>query len=131
MGFGMQPLTLELIDEGQFQFDLEQCLAEAQSILAEHRNIYGDQSHKATVEVVAKVKMTIVQASEGTVAIKAGVQVKRPERPASVTTAIESTDQTGKPAMFVKSGGSDADHPRQLKFAKRDGSLVDPGDGED
>ena len=131
MAFGMQPLTLDLIDEGEFREELDECLAEAQKILAEHRAKYEDESHKATIEVSAKVKLVIVNAKEGTVAIKSSVDIKRPKRPESFTTAIEAEGQTGEAVLFVKAGGSDSGDPTQTKFATRDGEMVEQSTGED
>ncbi len=128
----MVPLTSKLIDEGEFQEELEECLKQAQIALAEHRERFGDEAHKASTELVAKVKFTIQNAAEGMVSIKWGVDVKRPKRPEGASVAIESFDDSGQPALFVKAGGSDND-PRQSKFATRDGRLVDneAGTGEE
>lgn len=120
----MVPLTSKLIDEGEFQAELEECLSRAQVELAEHRKRFGDEAHKAFAEVVAKVKFTVQNASEGMVSIKWGVDIKRPKRPEGASVAIESFDDAGQPALFVKAGGSDND-PLQTKFATRDGRMVD------
>lgn len=126
MGFGMKPLTLELIDEGQFLAELEHEVMKAQEILGDFQQEHGDASEKGTVEVTAKIKFKITNPKEGTVQISTGTQTKRPQRPGSVTTSIQSEDESGKTRLYVKGGGSDGGHPRQTKFATRDGELVAP-----
>lgn len=124
MAFGMQPLTLELISEGDYLEEYEAAIEEAQQVLAEYREKHGDASHKATVVVEAKIKFQIMNPAEGTTAIKTQVDVKRPAPPAQITTAIESVSEDGDKVLFVKAGGSDSGDPTQTKFATKHGDMV-------
>lgn len=126
MAFGMIPLEVEGIDEGNFMIQLRERLGEAQQAIADHIKEFGDAAHKSTCKVDCSISLICMNPVEGTVAIKWSADVKRPKRPASVTIAMTSTDEGGKPTLYVKTGGSDSGDPRQTKFAKRDGTMVDP-----
>lgn len=126
MAFGMIPIDVSQIDEGQFMEALSERLQEAQRAIAEHVHEFGDLAHKAVCKIDSSISIVCMNPAEGTFAIKWEANVKRPKRPASITTAIQAEGEDGKPALYVKAGGSDSGNPRQQKFARRDGSMVEP-----
>ena len=124
------PIEPDLIDEGEFMEEVAGKLQEAFLQLRKHRLKFEEKAKKATVEVVAKVKMTVVDVNDGTTALTWEVQIKPPKRPAETSFAIDGFDQNSEPALLVKAGGSDESNPRQLKFSTRDGRNVDTETGD-
>ena len=124
------PIEPDLIDEGEFMEELAGKLNEAFLMLRKHRLRFDDKAKKASVEVIGKVKLTVMDTKEGNTAVTWEVQVKPPKRPAETSFAIDGYDQHSEPALLVKAGGSDKSDARQMKFATSDGRNVDQESGE-
>lgn len=120
------PLTFGLIDEGELQTSLDEEFTEVSKALIDHVMEYEDAAVKARAELHLKVAITW----DGTnYLVTHKVKTTRPGRPTRATRADMSAEQTGEPSLFVLSSGSSEDDPKQLKFAARDGRLID-GDGK-
>ncbi len=129
MGLTMLPLTAELIDEGEMLEELDIELSKAQRLIEAFRKRWGDAALKAGVQLDLKIKFVCVDTNEGMYRTEWDMQIKRPKRPKSVSTAIASEDDLGNAALFVRSSGSDDGDPRQMKLATRDGRTIDPVTG--
>lgn len=132
MGQGTQfvPLTVDLIDEGEFQDDFNAELKSLQIALAKFRRQWGEKSKGAKAVLAVKITLSVESHDDGAYAIKTSIESKIPKRPDTVSLAIEGQDQNDSLALFVRTSGSDRDDPRQSKLATRDGRTIDPVTGE-
>lgn len=130
MAIKMQPMTSELIDEGEMLEALNEEMICAQRSIEAYRKKWGENALKAGIQVELKIKFVCLDAENGMYRTEWLLDTKRPKRPKSTSTAIAAEDDAGNPALFVRSSGSDGDDdPRQLKLATRDGRVVNPETG--
>ena len=127
----MQPMTSELVDEGEMLEALNEDMIRAQRAIEAYRKKWGSEAQKAAIEVQLKVRFICLDADDGMYRVEWSLDTKRPKRPKQTSAAIAAEDESGNPALFVRSSGSDGDEdPRQLKLATRDGRVVDPVTGK-
>jgi hypothetical protein len=130
MALKMVPMTSELIDEGEMLEALNEEMTRAQRSIEMYRKKWGEEAGKAAIQVELKIKFVLLDTTEGFYRTEWSLDTKRPKRPKSKSTAIASEDESGNPALFVRSSGSESeDDPRQLKLATRDGRVVNPDTG--
>jgi hypothetical protein len=124
------PLELGLINEGVFVQDINEELKDLQTKLAIFHRQYGEAAEKATAKLTVEIALRVESAeSDGAFSIKTGIKSSLPKRPATVSIAIGGVGEDHKLALFVRSSGSDEQHPRQLKLATQDGRIIDQETG--
>lgn len=119
----MVPFSIENLDEGEFVEDVNEAVLDMQSQLEKFRKTYGESAVKGKAELTIKLGLSIADAQDGAYAISASFTTKMPKRPASHSIGLSGETQDGKPAVLVRSTGSDRDDPRQKKFSTRDGPI--------
>lgn len=130
MGKTLTPLSMDLIEEGEFMDNANEELREVQSKIIEHVAAYGSE---ATKKSKAELQITIVIAPAGDGAaysVKTSFKKKLPGRPSHVTLGIADREQTGELALFVRKSGSDDVSPKQGKLATNAGEVIDEETGE-
>jgi hypothetical protein len=125
------PLSIEKIDEGEFLDDVNAELLRVQDHMERHRQLYGSDSEKAKATLTISVDLVIVEPDDGAYMIKAKVAHKLPGRPATTSMALSGETQEGRPAVLVRSSGSDADDPRQGKMFTRAGDAIEAAKADD
>lgn len=120
----MEPLSLELVEQGDFLANAEQDLLEAQRALVDHCCRYPGKGGKA--KVVLTINMEMKGNSEEGVVITTDRDVKRPKAPSRTTVAMADLEQN---QLVVAAAGSRHDHPNQDTFddmaARGDGTSDD------
>jgi hypothetical protein len=130
MGAKFVPLTMDLISEGEFLQDAEADFGDLQRNLIGFCRQYRDKAEKASATLTLKLTLRVEDVDSELFSIRAETTVKRPARPANVSAAMAADDVDDRPLLHVRAAGSDATHPRQGKFATRDGRTIDPVTGE-
>lgn len=109
------PLTLELIEEGQFKLDLDQALRTAQSQLVEFTERWQDRAVKAKASVEMSIEFEVANVEDGFFSITPKLKVKLPARPGRVTAAMAGEDRKrGELCLFVRDTGSTPGDPTQM-----------------
>lgn len=124
------PVTLDLIDEGEFVEGINAELEKATQAITAYCREHGDKAHKAKAKLKIEIEMCVVNAADGAYSIKNTIKTEHPGRPSSVSLAVGGEDERGQGTLFVRGSGSDQHHPRQAKLATRDGRVIDPVSGE-
>jgi hypothetical protein len=114
------PITLGLIEEGEFIEQLELEFKHLQQQLIAYRRQFGEKAKKAKAVLTAKVEMQIIDPDDETYCVKTNIATTAPKRPSMVSLTIEGIDQTDGDVLFVRAEGSDADDPRQGKLFGRE-----------
>lgn len=130
MGTRFVPLSLDLIDEGQFLADANAELLKLQRKLREHREEHGEAANNAKAKLTIEVTLQCLADDAAAFSVKALSKVVLPGRPAKVTLAIGGIDDNRQPCLFVRSSGSTADSPEQAVLVTADGRAVDAETGE-
>lgn len=125
-----ETVSLDNIEEGDFFREANLALLDVQRQLVRHREKYGELSKKSTAELTLKIKLRIEEPDQDLYSIVTDISKKTPGRPKVVTVAMEEFDDEGKPALHVRSAGSDRKHPRQSKMFTNDGRSIDPSTGK-
>lgn len=118
IGNGLVPLTLELIEEGEFALALNEHLQLAQSDLIEHVEKWGERAGKAKAIVEMTIELECASVDDGVYAITPKLKLKTPARPPRATAAMSGYDKAqGQAVLFVRQSGSTPGDPRQMHFA--------------
>ena len=127
----MVPLTLELINEGDFLREAQHALGKIQETLIHHAAEYRGDAKGAkavlTIKVTLKNESTGGRPDERAFSIKGETSASVPGPPATVTLAKHADDEEG-PRLFVRRTGSSESHPAQGILATQDGRTVPPTD---
>ncbi len=115
-GTTFAPLSLELINEGQFMERVNDSLLEMQQQLERFRIEHKESSQKARAKLSIEVELVVVDHQDGGYGIKATYKSVLPRHPASTSLAMAGETQDGRPALMVRQSGSDRDSPRQGKI---------------
>jgi hypothetical protein len=124
------PLQLVLIDEGRFLAAADADLQKAQQVLTDYAREHGDDAKKAKAKVVLEVTLQCEDPGNNAFSVRAVSKMQVPNRPPSVTLALEGEDEAGKHCLFVRRSGSTDDTPAQGVLATKDGHAVDVETGE-
>lgn len=131
MGKVFKAMALNDIDEGRFVADINEEIDETAKAHIAHIARFGSQITGKTKSIVTvKLAIEFDGNADGIYTLKGEVSRKLPARPSSVTRAFHEQEQDGTDALFVRTSGGDASHPRQLKLATNDGRGVDMNTGE-
>lgn len=123
------PLTLELIDEGEFLKQANQELVRIQGELRRYRAQHGDRAVKAKAKLVMEVNLQC-ELSDDTYSVKSLSKTTLPSLPPTVTMAMGGETQDEKDCLFVRKSGSTPDTPKQGVLTTKDGRTVNPETGE-
>lgn len=125
------PLSLALINEGQFLEDIDDDLRELQRKLANFQRTYGIESLKAVAKLKIEISLKVENdESDGAFSITTSVATIEPKRPKTLSLAIGGVDEDNNMALFVRASGSDENHPKQLKLATKNGQVINQETGE-
>lgn len=129
------PLTLNLIEEGQFLEDLEEQLAEGQRKLIQFVEREGAKAKKSKAVLKIEIALSADDPENSAYTIKTAIKSTWPGRLNQVSLAVQEFTDDSQPALFVRSSGSDEDSPRQGKLFTRhdladDRRTLPPGTGE-
>ena len=123
------PLTLELIEEGEFKRALDEKLAEAQQILVEHVERWGEKGKGAKAVLKMSVELKCEAVEEGVFSVSSKLTLDRPGRPIKVTASMSGSEKNGEgdtiPILFVRDSGSTAGNPRQMHIPLPDTEPAD------
>jgi hypothetical protein len=109
-----KPLTLELIEEGDYLKAVNNALLELQRQMIVVKREYGAEACKGMVgSLSAKIKIKLEDMGERTFSISGEITKSVPIRPKMTTVGLEDDQDSGVPALFVRSTGSSQDDPRQ------------------
>lgn len=109
------PLTLELIEEGQFREDLDKAIAKAQEQLVQHVEHWQERATKAKAVVEMNLTFEVANVEDGFFSITPNLKVKLPARPGRTTAAMAGYDRKAKQAvLFVRDTGSTPGDPTQM-----------------
>lgn len=108
------PLTLDLIEEGEFRDAIDKAIQVAQHDLASHVAHWGERAGKAKAEVCATIKMECSSSEDGVYSVEASLKIKAPSRPTRVTAAFSSQLSGGHLGLFVRGTGSTQGDPKQM-----------------
>jgi hypothetical protein len=109
-----KPLTLDLIEEGDFLKAVNEALLDVQRQLLEVVGRYGAQAcsgMKAGLTVSIGFKMEDM--GDRTFSIAGDIRKTVPTRPKVHTVGLSDQLDDGRPALFVRATGSSIDDPRQ------------------
>lgn len=127
----MKPLTLDLIEEGRFEQEVNQVLAKNQADLIEYVRKHGKEAAKGAKAVL---QVNVILKFEGpemeNFSVKGELKRQLPARPAVTTLALADAKDDGEPSLFVRAAGSTADDPRQQVLCTEDGRTINPTTGE-
>ena len=116
-GNSFVPLTLGLIEEGEFLLALNQHMAKAQAALVEHVEHWGERAGKAKAIVEMSIELQCQSVDDGVFTITPTLKLKLPARPPRPTAAMSGFDPVQKQAvLFVRDGGSTPGDPTQMHF---------------
>ena len=130
MATAFVPLSVMLIDEGEFLGDLDLELQDLQEAVAKFRRVYGEKAKGAKAKLTIDIEIAIEDVDDDAYSVKTSMKATHPKRPASVSIAMGGETDDGKLALFVRKSGSDKTSPKQGKLATRDGRTIDPVSGE-
>jgi len=122
------PLTLNLIEEGQFLADLDAALAEAQRKLIEFVELEGAKAKKAKSVLKIAIALTAADVENAAYTIATEIKTTYPGRLNQVSLAVQEYTDDQQPALFVRASGSDEDSPRQGKLFTRHDLADDRAD---
>lgn len=128
-GNTFKPLTLELVEEGNFLKDADEALHKAQVKLVQHVLDHGLRSKKGKAEIKMTISLEITDVDdegsepEGMYAITTKIDTKLPGRPSRVTGSFAQEDDNGDLVLFVRDTGSTAGNPRQMKLDLTTGPI--------
>lgn len=128
MGKTYAPLTVELIEEGNFVEHVNEELTKVSNALLSHVAKFGVAGTKgAKAKLVVTITLEHEGTSDGDYEIETKFKAETPARPKQTTRAVHEADEkTGEELLMVRASGSDESSPRQLKLATLDGRAVDP-----
>jgi len=117
-GNSFVPLSLELIEEGQFKAALDACLLKAQTALVEHVEQWRERAGKAKAIVEMAIELECQSVEDGVFSITPRLKLKLPARPPRPTAAMSGSQKdplTGEtmPVLFVRATGSTPGDPSQ------------------
>jgi hypothetical protein len=130
MATKFKPLTIDLIDEGEFLNELNADLHKLQGKLVEFMQKHKANAKNALGVLTIKVKMKCIDPDNGMFSVKAATQIQQPNRPPSETLAMAEENDAGEPALFVRNTGSSKAPPQQGKLTTNRGEVIDPDTGE-
>jgi hypothetical protein len=126
-----KPLTLDLVEEGRFQEEIDNALAHLQAEMVRYVKLHGvDKSEKQQAKLTVGLVLRFEGPNADDFSIKGTLQQSIPSRPAVITRAVADVTDDGEPALFVRASGSTSDDPRQQVLATEDGRVVDTTTGE-
>lgn len=126
------PLTLELIEEGQFVEDFESELAHAQRALIAFVKRHGGSAKGAKAEVNVKITIGAGDIESQVYSITSAIKTTIPRRLTGLSSAIQDFCDDGTETLFVRETGSDDGDPRQGKlFGRPDSSDAHHADDLD
>lgn len=109
-----KPLSLELIEEGDYLKAINAALLEAQKQLIEVKRTYGAEACAGMVaKITATVKLKVEDMGDRTFSIAGEIGKSVPFRPKMLTVGIEDDTNGSGPALYVRSSGSSHIDPRQ------------------
>ena len=109
----MEPLRLELIEEGNLIDKVNTAIADVQRRLLLHVGEYGDKAKKAKAKVTLVLTLVAEDVDNGSYSIATEVKKVVPDAPVKVTIATSGEREGGSPCLFVRASGSTHDSPRQ------------------
>jgi hypothetical protein len=124
------PLQLVLVDEGRFLAQADADLARLQAEMVQFMERHGDLAKGSKAVLLMKITLRCEDVENKMFSVKAQVEQKVPNRPASITLGMPGPDMEGEPCLLVRRSGSTADSPAQGVLATEDGRAVDPETGE-
>lgn len=123
-------LSISLIDEGNFEKEIDDAVQKAAAGLLKYRKKHGKElTRGAKAEVTIKVTICADKQNDEAFFVKGVIQEKIPSRPPVVNMAIADELDDNEELLMRASGGSH-DTPRQGVLSTRDGETVDPMTGE-
>jgi hypothetical protein len=124
------PLALGLIDEGRFLDQANADLERLQAELVRFMETHGELAKRAKAQLALTITLTCEDVENKMFSVKALATKKVPNRPPSITLALEGEDDQGEPCLFVRRSGSTTDTPAQGVITTKDGRTVDTETGE-
>lgn len=125
-----QPVTLELIEEGNLLQDLNAELDRVQRQLCHYVDKHGSKAEKASASVSLKVTLRCESIEDYRYSIKGEVGSKLPNRPPRLSLAMQLEDEPGQPCLFARAPGTSETHPRQSTIFSPDHPPCDAQTGE-
>lgn len=114
IGNGLVPLTLGLIEEGEFKLALDEHLLRAQAALIAHIEQWGERAGKAKASVEMTIELECASVDDGVFSITSRLKLKTPARPPRPTAAMSGYDKVqGQAVLFCRTSGTTPGDPRQ------------------
>lgn len=115
-GNNFVPLTLELIEEGEFIERVREKFREAQVALIDHVAQFGEEAKKAKAKVDVSIEISVASRKDNLFAIKPKVKLETPGHPVRATAAfaVKEAGEDGQPMLFVRGSGSTQGDPSQM-----------------
>ena len=123
------PLTLELVNEGNFVDEINEALQEAQGELIKHVEKHELKAKGAKVVLNVKIVMACMDPEARSYGCAASIKKVSPDRPAIVSMLIASNTQDDKKRLLCRRSGSSRDVPHQQKICTEDGRPIDVDTG--
>lgn len=130
MARNFKPLAISLIDEGEFEKNVNNDLRDIQEKMVEFVKTHGQQAHKAKAVLTIKIALVCDAPDDELFSVKASTKIEVPGRPPSVTMAMAEHDDEDRPALFVRNSGSSKSHPKQGALTTKTGQPIDLETGE-
>lgn len=115
------PLSLDLIQEGQFVLDINTDLQELQRKLIQYVNKHGDAATKAKGKLTIEILIGCANPEQEAYGIVTTITQSLPKRPPKASLAMSGEDQDGNLVLLVRNSGSDESNPEQGKLFKTHG----------
>jgi hypothetical protein len=130
MATKLVPLEIGLIDEGNFEKQINEDMRKLQSVLVKYVKQHGEASLKAKAKLSVDIVLSVMSPHDMHFNIKATTKMVVPNRPASMTMAMADEGYDDEPALFVRKSGSSKATPAQGVITTADGRKVNPDTGE-
>jgi len=125
------PLTLGLIEEGQYAEEADNLFQHLQRQMIEYVHRYGTElATGAKGKLALTITIEFQGRNERDFSIRGEMRATLPARPPIVSRATAGETDDGDKALFVRPTGSSALPPQQGKLVTRSGDVIDTKTGE-
>ena len=128
--FKYVPLTISLVDEGNFVENANADLARVQQAMVDFAKEHGELADGAKAKLTLEIEIKCQSAKDNFFSIDSGTKITLPQRPHSVTTAQGDRDEQGHASLWVRPTGSSEAPPTQAKLATARGEAINLATGE-
>lgn len=124
------PLTMDLIDEGDFQKQVQTDLRNLQAAMVNYAKKHRDRAEGSKGKLMIEITLVCDVPGDLAFSVKALTKTTVPNSPASFSVAMGESDDDDQPALFVRGSGSSKSPPQQGVLTTQDGRKVDAETGE-